>query len=1004
MITTNAKRILACLIATILAAVSISFATLSTPANADDNGPAKRTILLYLCGSNLEGDSALATHNLLQILSANFSADDDVRFVVMTGGSDEWYMESEYLWDPDLHLPETGISSEYNQIWEAKGADSPDIDGDIPLKSKLILLDADGISGDGPNAKPSEEELMSDPETLKAFINYGVSNFPAEKYDLILWDHGGGPSSGFGADLYGIDPETWEYDMMSFSEIIDALEDNDLTQSGRKFDFIDFDACLMNTVELDLAMAEYTNYYIASTETEPGYGQEYSGWLNKVGADPEISTFEVGKVLVDDFISYYEDPSSPGYGMGGTLAIVDMNRLMDTNFVNALNVLNDVLYSQVANQSEDEYLFYDELASVKNSIMYGDTPTFRDFGNILQQIAVAFREVSADNIADGTYSPLNTYKDATLALLNTLDDPTIIYQKSTSDITADYQMATTDDGSLQYERLTPSGVHIFFPSVDGTDEVLKYYDAVKQVIDASNLENPQSVAFLDRYLDTMTRWALLVEAGKAVSELVDTGTPKSEITYDKVKQYWVDTIEYDLTTGQDRSVWDGLIAPLIANAGGENTVGEWLANIISQQARDAIVKDNITGYVYQSQYFDGYRIEIEDTDKRITEAALTKVEAEFPSVKEFLDNNGFAQWLAENKPYLFRFAIDTIDGSLDYSDSEMNINDPLEKIMEDYITWYSKNESNWNLDATLRPVFALQDADGNLHAVKAEAKGDNIIINITYPDPTVQVARNGKLVFSPSDDGYVLSEIYLSWYYNERPLSAASLTAPLADIKTSYRVSYYSSPFNIPLTTTPFTIAPENAGSIRLVLADIDDITDIADTDGDGQKVNLHYVVKDLYNHEFDVTDIVNSATDTVYNIDLTSIEDVYDNGSIQGPRVIFNGKVLTEGVDYVWEKVDENASHQAPGTYDVVLRGMGRFVGKITVQYKILPLDNGGGTDPDEQKSDTDGADNTKSQEQPTDRIQGTGDDINIALLVGMALTATAVMAVAAVARRKMV
>ena len=81
MITTNAKRILACLIATILAAVSISFATLSTPANADDNGPAKRTILLYLCGSNLEGDSALATHNLLQILSANFSADDDVRFV-----------------------------------------------------------------------------------------------------------------------------------------------------------------------------------------------------------------------------------------------------------------------------------------------------------------------------------------------------------------------------------------------------------------------------------------------------------------------------------------------------------------------------------------------------------------------------------------------------------------------------------------------------------------------------------------------------------------------------------------------------------------------------------------------------------------------------------------------------------------------------------------------------------------------------------------------------------
>ena len=51
---------------------------------AGEGTPAKRTIMMYICGSNLESRYSMASYNLRQILSTNFSTDEDVKFVVMT--------------------------------------------------------------------------------------------------------------------------------------------------------------------------------------------------------------------------------------------------------------------------------------------------------------------------------------------------------------------------------------------------------------------------------------------------------------------------------------------------------------------------------------------------------------------------------------------------------------------------------------------------------------------------------------------------------------------------------------------------------------------------------------------------------------------------------------------------------------------------------------------------------------------------------------------------------
>ena len=109
---------------------------------------------------------------------------------------------------------------------------------------------------------------MTNKEVLKKFINFTVQNYLADKYDLILWDHGGGALNGFGLDDHSSASLVDYIDSMNFSELIDALSDNDIIKTKGKFDFINFDACLMNDLELNLALSSLTDYSIASAENE----------------------------------------------------------------------------------------------------------------------------------------------------------------------------------------------------------------------------------------------------------------------------------------------------------------------------------------------------------------------------------------------------------------------------------------------------------------------------------------------------------------------------------------------------------------------------------------------------------------------------------------------------------------------------------------------------------------------------------------------------------------
>ena len=216
------------------------------------NGSDKVTVMVYMCGTDLESNYGMATSDLNEMAYATHS--DKVNIIVETGGAKQWQ--------------NSVISSKTNQLW--KVADK----GLLSLNKNMGSMQ------------------MTDPSTLQSFIQTCAKDYPADRYMLILWDHGGGSVQGYGYD------ELYPNGTMTINKIASALKNG-----GVKFDFVGFDACLMANMETAVAVQPYADYLIASEETEPGTGWYYTDWLSTLAKNTSTPTTDLGKQIIDTFIS-----------------------------------------------------------------------------------------------------------------------------------------------------------------------------------------------------------------------------------------------------------------------------------------------------------------------------------------------------------------------------------------------------------------------------------------------------------------------------------------------------------------------------------------------------------------------------------------------------------------------------------------------------------------------------------------------------------------------------
>ena len=917
------KRLLSIILALTLVLTTFPHIAFAEP----KSNKAKRTILLYACGTDLETDGGMASYNLRQILNANFSADDDVKFIVMTGGADDWKLEKENLVFPGgVTVPEdavysnsnpdnpeeladnkSAISNVYNQIWEAKGADAAENAG------KLVLLDGDGILGDGATAKRSRikvsdlvepdsweliddslvenYEWMNEPDVLRAFIDYGVEKYPAEKYDLILWDHGGGPSGGFCCNIQerfrGMDP-------MYLDEMIDAFSkckvidyDGNGEQDG-KFDFIDFDACIMNSVEIDITLSEYMDYLIASPETEPGYGQEYTGWLNAVGENPEYDTYKLGKLIVDNFVAFYDKEEGDGASQDGTLAVIDMNKLMSTkfngkSFVDALIEFNNVLQSEIVVES----LVYDELRALNSSIRYGGDMACYDFGNLLSQLSYVLKEANYEHLHDSDFDDSSAYTEIAQTLMSFIYNPEIMYARGSQGIKTKEQFYRAPDGTIKKGVQETSGMYIYFDPLEKPDQFLSYSFFMKFVIDALGANDPRA-EFFKGYLETHAMYGLVLKTGKTVTELVSDGADKSTMNYNTIKEYWSVDPYADLFEDDDEyesiSKWETEILDYVkAIKGGEAETKKWLDRFIRQMANEAVILDNVKVEADSENSGVGI-ITINNIKKQAIDSVKLNVFVDLPAMKSFMQNPAHSEYVGDLKYESAKMPIALMNGT------EVVDVDTDKQGYKAAVDWLFQPTSKWRMEPFNGKWYALKDAKGITHITAAELYDDELDI------PTGYWAT--EIVEAYDDDGNPISKkaevchiVYLSYGKDKngewklkniyfkldngswRPIPAEEFTGeyevwPVVEYSNEDESAY------LPISKNSIKLTGETVKNMNIDYLYLNEIPDIGDVDGDRKTVSTKTVISNIYGNVTDITELVEGPNSAELKQQIAELEE----------------------------------------------------------------------------------------------------------------------------------
>lgn len=177
-------------------------------------------------------------------------------------------------------------------------------------------------AGDAPYATWGEDmgELnMANPQTLIDFVTWGVSTYPADRYAIVLWNHGGGWRSK-SAEL-PVKAICWDetsgLDNLTMKEVLGAFEQIS-TQVGTP-ELLGFDACYMGMIEVAYELRNYAPFMVGSEESEPFAGWPYDSILGDLVAAPSMGGAELGTIITNRYQEAYPDYN--------TMAVVDLNQM-----------------------------------------------------------------------------------------------------------------------------------------------------------------------------------------------------------------------------------------------------------------------------------------------------------------------------------------------------------------------------------------------------------------------------------------------------------------------------------------------------------------------------------------------------------------------------------------------------------------------------------------------------------------------------------------------------
>ncbi len=237
------------------------------------------TVMIYLCGTDLESKNGMATENLLEI--SKTLANQHVNVLIETGGTKAWESKEKLGFD---------IATDRLQRYKYD-------------ENGFTLVEERPLSN------------MAQTETLTEFITWSRENYPADKYMLTLWDHGGGSMEGLIMD------ELHNSAVMSLEDLGRALDDANVP-----LELLFMDTCLMATIETCAVVDSQARYLVASEETVPGYGGNYKGWLQYLFDNPECDGARLGRTICDTVQQKYAEKGA-GAADTVTMSVIDLKKM-----------------------------------------------------------------------------------------------------------------------------------------------------------------------------------------------------------------------------------------------------------------------------------------------------------------------------------------------------------------------------------------------------------------------------------------------------------------------------------------------------------------------------------------------------------------------------------------------------------------------------------------------------------------------------------------------------
>lgn len=151
--------------------------------------------------------------------------------------------------------------------------------------------------------KEYEEQVSTDTEVMKEVMRRAFFEYPADSYGLVLWSHGEGwipsPLPARKSSTRWIGEDSGQH--LNITDMVSVFE-----SLHYDLDFILFDACFGQSIEVAYELRKYTDYIIGSPTEIPGPGAPYDKVVPAMFTADNVGV-AVGKAYYEPYAMKYDE-------------------------------------------------------------------------------------------------------------------------------------------------------------------------------------------------------------------------------------------------------------------------------------------------------------------------------------------------------------------------------------------------------------------------------------------------------------------------------------------------------------------------------------------------------------------------------------------------------------------------------------------------------------------------------------------------------------------------